>query len=565
MNKWKVKVLPTGMDVTKFKYSGRPARGREGDDGIFEYVDDFGSDVGIADMACVNPTGEVVNNKYYHLGVITDGSTWWVYIEYGTDASPGHSWEGSTFRGKNFQFYECGDEQEARAAFQKQARSKNTKRLVNNNGIWASKKGKDGYLIRDLAVRTRGIPDARLIKSDAGIEKKADAAPITQSEEDKVPDNFQPQIVDLAKDLIGGIREYSRAQTEEAGGGVVPTMASIVNIETNIIPRVTTRIEELVRQHGAGLTPDLQIADPTLVDLSKLVAGVVPRPVRGRTKREKQLSFILSTENLRQLQDDLDVHKAALESADFKVERKSDRLDPEKALGIRLTWVDPKSNLGKWVVKAYGGMTNNRHSYIRGKLKVINVFAIERPGKDADFVDYVRGVAAKKRGYNRNDLADLQPKSRPDLGDLDGLEKAAQVIIGIHGTRSVNVAGILRGNFKLPAQLRTMGVHISGQAFGDGIYWACDFRKSWGYTGASGSYYGGGGMVSGRRHFMFLSDVAIGKPYLCKSTGNWQTPPNGLDSIFANCKVVGTLQNDEHIIFTPRAQRMRYLIEMDMV
>src|SRR5689334_12884064 len=91
------KALPSGYSPNDFKYVGRPAV----DQG------DFGPDVGIADMACVNQFGESNNAKHYHGGVVQSGNgAWWVYLEWGR-ISPGKSWEGSYFRGQDFQMVQC--------------------------------------------------------------------------------------------------------------------------------------------------------------------------------------------------------------------------------------------------------------------------------------------------------------------------------------------------------------------------------------------------------------------------------------------------------------------------
>ena len=147
------KHLPSGYSPTDFSYMGRPAH----DQG------DFGKDVGIADMACVNQFGQHNNSKHYHGGVVqSKDKAWWVYLEWGR-IRPGKSWS-SSFRGQDFQFVQCSSEADARSFFAKQMKSKNTRRLVKKNiggrEIWAGKSGKDGYIVQKLATRERGLPDA---------------------------------------------------------------------------------------------------------------------------------------------------------------------------------------------------------------------------------------------------------------------------------------------------------------------------------------------------------------------------------------------------------------------
>jgi hypothetical protein len=69
---------------------------------------------------------------------------------------------------------------------------------------------------------------------------------------------------------------------------------------------------------------------------------------------------------------------------------------------------------------------------------------------------------------------------------------------------------------RLPKQL--VGVAINGAAFGPGIYWADDWRKSAGYCSLGGSYWvRGSGGIQNRGAFMFTADVVLGMPWLCSA------------------------------------------------
>ena len=269
-------------------------------------------------------------------------------------------------------------------------------------------------------------------------------------------------------------------------------------------------------------------------------------------------------DNILQLQNDLDAFEAALKGEDFTVEDTSAKpaVDPTAMLGAEITWIDPRSDHGKWLAKSFQGMSNNRHGYMgRKAARILNMFAVSRPKQDELFRKGVRDLAAKRRGHQLGRTpAGLQPGKRSDIGDIGDFAKQANVFLGIHGTRSVNVAPILQGNLRLPKSLK--GVHITGAAFGHGIYFATDWRKSYGYTGHGNSYYGGGGQIANRGFFMFLADVAGGQFHY--PTGAWginASCPGGADSVYAHPSHIRTLQNDEHVIFNAAHQRIRYIIE----
>jgi hypothetical protein len=229
------KEMPSGLSADDFKYQGRPAKEQ----------DDFGPDVGIADMVCVNQFGDSNNNKYYHAGVVQASGRWFVYLEWGRVSGNGKTWEGH-FRGQDFQFVQCSGEADARAFFEKQCKSKNIKRLqkkkVGSNEIWVGKNGKDGYVVQRLATRERGLPDATLIKDDTGVEKKAKKK-VAKKKVARKKIDAQPQVISLAKALVGGTADYARAASKAAG--VTPTMDAINEVRDQLIPEALELIKKI--------------------------------------------------------------------------------------------------------------------------------------------------------------------------------------------------------------------------------------------------------------------------------------------------------------------------------
>lgn len=535
------KEFPSNYSADDFKYQGRPAVGQ----------DDFGEEVGIADMVCVNQFGESNNNKYYHAGVMNANGAWFVYLEWGR-VSGGKSWNGS-FTGGDFMFVQCSGEADARAFFEKQCRSKNIKRLqkkkVGSSEIWVGKNGKDGYVVQKLAVRERGLPDAYGIKDDTGIKKKAAKKKASKKKGKKEPKiDAQPQVIALAKSLVGGTADYARAAA--AKSGVTPTMDSIAKVRDELIPDALEVLKKV------GNDEAKQLKSKKLQDISTYVATIVPRPIpRGGDAS----AVLLTAANIAAVQLDLDAFEAALLNEDFEAEVQEDnQVDPNKVLGRRVTWIDPKSEHGDWLAKTYLGMTNNRHGHLRSKFKVLNMFAVEDEAKRKAFITRAKAIA-KLRSGTKLARAELQPKKRPDIQDIADWYGDANIMMGIHGTRAVNVQPILSSNLRLPTQLK--GVHISGSAFGAGIYFADDIKKSHGYTGASGSYWVKGGGIKRRGFFMFLCDVSLGKPHMTKTT-LWGQPKvkSGHDSVFAK-RSVTSVANNEYVIFDPNQQFIRYIIE----
>lgn len=545
------KELPSGCGPGDFKYMGRPANDQN----------DFGAEVGVADMACVNQFGEANNSKGYHGGVVQSGDgKWWVYLEWGR-IKPGKSWNGS-FQQQDFQFVSCSSESEARSFFANQMASKNVKRLVQKSiggaTIWTAKAGKDGYIVQSLATRERGLPDAYGIKDSTGVA----VAPTVAKPKAKVAKaaptkTYQPQVISLAQALVGGTQTYTRSLSQATG--ITPTMGAIIKVRDQLIPAALQRISSV------GNNVHDQLGDNDLKSISKMVYAMVPQyiPRKGLSPE----NAILNAGNILRLQSDLDAFESALGNEDFTVETTSSKptIDPDSLLNAQVTWIDPNSERGTFVANTYRAMTRNRHGDLRGQtLRILNMFSVERPDRDAKFVAATKALAQKHRGKGLGTVAPgLQPNRRPDLADVGDWAKDASVFVGIHGTRGVNIAPILGSHFRMPKSLA--GVHITGAAFGHGVYFATDLAKSWGYTGYSNRWGGGGGSIKGRGAFMFLCDVAGGKFHY--PTRAWDingaSCPGGGDSVYAHPSKISTLQNDEHVIFDPNHCRIRYIVEMN--
>ncbi len=550
MKKHDRNVIPNNLKAEDFIYMGRPAK----DQG------DFGVDVGLSDMACVNQFGEGNTNKFYHCGVVkTLQNNWFMYCEWGRIYA-GKSWTHNSCNSQDFQFTECISEQEARTVFAKQCNDKNLKRLIqktiNDKSIWVSKSDKDGYVVLDLAVREKGLPDAYKIKDSTGLLK-------TESKKEKktpkIKSTYSPYILSLVNDLIGGTKNYTRAISQSTG--VYPTKSTIDKVRNDLIPMAMTRLSSV------GNKLEDQLKDQELIDISTLIATMVPRPIPlGGNKTTRQSSIILSSDNVLSLQSDLDVFESSLQNEDFdEKEEQSDTNPHEVLLGgkdCEIAYIDNSTKLHKWISETLSKMTNHNHSYIRGNIKLKNIFEVRRPDRDSKFIEYTKNIFEKHKNKKILHKARLQPKERIDVSDISDFYENANVFLGIHGTRSVNVAPILQSHLRLPKNLS--GVVITGAAFGTGVYSAVDYKKSIGYSSYKDSYWSkGSGGIEKRGFFMFLCDVVMGDPYMARSTNSWDKPPDSKDSIAAFSEFC-SVQNDEHIVFDPNAMRIRYLLECEI-
>jgi predicted DNA-binding WGR domain protein len=192
-----------------------------------------------------------------------------------------------------------------------------------------------------------------------------------------------------------------------------------------------------------------------------------------------------------------------------------------------------------------------------GKLKVSRIWKCEQAGRAKPFAEYVENVALRKG--------------------------ATGVTMGWHGTRTPNLLGICKTGLVTPKNL-PKGVHVTGRAFGLGIYhtpcWpdsgkangAKDEKgkgftryngalKSMNYTSLRGAFYGNDNTAD--KGYMFLEELALGVPEIAlEACFDKPNPDKGCDYIYARAHGHKSLANDEVVTFDENASRRLAILEV---
>jgi len=305
-----------------------------------------------------------------------------------------------------------------------------------------------------------------------------------------------------------------------------------------------------------------------IIDLTNRYMSNVPREIaredRGRDKLHKLVvsSFDRLEEQRKflQLLRDAFISKAVFAAAAHQTSTGGKESVWYDGLNCAIEHLDPSSADFRKVVEIFGtGQSQRNANWFRGgrsTLRVVNVFKFVRNGTETAFEKYAAKIMAKPNAVGK--------------------------IMAWHGTRTENLLGISKSGLLLPENL-PRGVHISGKAFGKGIYHAPAWNatgtgrvgsyptdgtngalKSMNYTSATGAYYGSGN--SANRAFMYLQDVALGLGDV-HTSACWDQPrPSGWpnnDFIFAcGTKNNGGFTHDELVTFSQDAQMFRYLVEI---
>ena len=519
--------FPRGSGPDDFQCFGPPAT----EDGQFDKVK-------IADLGCFDQSGKD-SNKYYHGAVVQHKKTkkWYTYFEWGRT--------GAT--SPQFQFVECSSESDAQQEFADQLHDKNDKR-----GMWATiggiktltaKPNKDCYLVRPMATRSTGLPDAKTIKLNEGSKaavpaptKGAPAAVVKKVSIDKYT-------MKLMKDLMGGTLSYTRGAMADSS---LPTQKSIEEAR-QILQEAQKRLIKV------GDDVDKQAADNELVQLTRVMYSRIPKKKALHCAAE---DWILNKNNIMMWNADLDAFESALYVYDDTTV--DDDNDPLQGIPVKMEWVDPSSALGKFLYAWWPKASANRH-YGVGDMKIKNMWRIARNGDDEKLINEVKKVKTDLKNKNIKERPLFQPSERMDCQDRIKDYKESNTNLLLHGTRSVNVVGILRESFRLPKEL--VGVVITGSMFGPLLYMADDWRKSAGYTSLHGSCWSGGsGSVRGREAFMFACDVVCGNPFVAPGPKGYTTAPVGYHCIFGKGGY-SQVQNNEWVIPNKNQVCIKYLCE----
>jgi len=508
--------------------------------------------------------GEVDSNKYYHIAVVqsTNNNKWFAYFEFGRTKPDGYPNKPA------FQFTDCATKEEAQAVAEKQFHVKNTKRgkwekIGSKNRFVAKDPKKDVYVVRPTATRMVGLPCcANIANGDAKGVAAAVAPKKTVKRAKKAAPKHDPQTRKLFHDLIGGAVTYANAvMTGGKGKATLPTQDSL-DYGRELLDDAMARLKKV------GDDLKAQVNDKELKLLSYDLYGRIPK---HKPLGAPERTWILSQDNIAVWRLDIDALETALQGQEIDIEE--DTTDPLQGIPADVRYVPPTDPLfqflvGEWQGKTKGhtGWWPNATRYMSGtgksRLRIHNLWEVQRHGDRAT----VRSNQEKVQGempktWNNERPMFVGEKKRPDLNAAERrLFWNTNTSLLFHGTRSVNVPGIVRENLRFPKELT--GVAITGAMFGPGSYFADDWSKSAGYCSHPRSIWGGGGNVKGRKSFMFGFDVVLGHPHVAPGPRGYAGPPKGHHCVFGKAGH-SHVANNEWIIYHKGYCEMRYLAEIE--
>lgn len=419
-------------------------------------------------------------------------------------------------------------------------------------------------------LETRSDAEEVAKQKAAGVVAAPVAAPVAGRK-------FDPRVETLLATIYNETSKTVRAGlSSQAGATASNPIGNLSDSQLDKGGRILDQIEGLLEREfgqestsnasltlplGTGRMPRLDIINLTN-DFMSNVPRAIAREQRGRANIHRLVisSYERLTEQRKflQLLRDAHVSKAIFKQAAAQTSASRKAAVWYDGLNCDIEALDSTHADFKWVKEVFDNQQSKRNSNWwsggRARCKVVRVFRFTRTGTEAGFEKYAQEVTAKQGATGR--------------------------IFGWHGTRTANLLGIGKSGLLMPENLPS-GVHISGKAFGRGIYHAPAWNatktakvgrhatdgtngalKSMNYTGHRSAYYGGSGTGN---VFMFLQEIALGTPEVRHSACWDQKRPNGFpqnDWIYANAGGCSTLTHDEIVTFDENAQIFRYLVEI---
>lgn len=423
--------------------------------------------------------------------------------------------------------------------------------------------------------------EVRSTDEEVAKQKAAGLVPLKAAAQAPVADPaarvFHPKVENLLATLYGSTaRTVVRGLSAQAGATDENPIGNLSDGQLDKGGDILDRIEALIKAEfghespsNASLTLPLasgRMPSTEIINLTNEFMSNVPRAIareqRGRANLHKLVisSYERLTEQRKflQLLRDAHVSKAIFQQAAAQTSVGSKAAVWYDGLACDIEALAPTDKDYKWVKEVFDTAQSRQNANWwrggRSRVRIVNIFRFTRMGTEAGFEKYAQEVTAKRGATGR--------------------------IYGWHGTRTANLLGIGKSGLLMPENL-PRGVHISGKAFGRGIYHAPAWNatktdkigrhatdgtngalKSMNYTGHSAAYYGGGGNDN---VFMFLQEIALGCPEVRHSACWDQHRPKGFpqnDWIYANAGGCATLAHDEIVTFSENAQIFRYLIEV---
>ena len=427
---------------------------------------------------------------------------------------------------------------------------------VGQSGQVQTVKGKD---LADAQKQLKKKIDSKIAKGYTKVELRTDAeeikkaAPVAKAKGPAKKSAFHPEVENLL-DIIYQSTTKAVASGLSSSAGATKE-SPLGNLSDAQLDKGADILEEIEKQIAK------KAKKTSLVELTNDYLSNIPRNIDHARKGKKldlDLIVINSKERIAEQRQFIGLLRDAFLVKDVFADAALEE-DPHEVwyqgLKCDMDWIDPKSAEYKHIKQLFDEGQSPINSNFYGKLKVGRIWKLEQQGRKPKFEQYADSIAKKK--------------------------DATGVTPGWHGTRTENLMGICKTGLLMPQNL-PKGVHVTGRAFGLGIYHTPRWPDSGGktkdekgktftryngalkscnYTSLKGAFYHRNNTAS--TGFLFLEELALGVPELAlEACFDKPAPKKGCDYIYARAHGHASLSNDEVVTFDENASRRTAILEI---
>lgn len=399
----------------------------------------------------------------------------------------------------------------------------------------------------------KGYSKVDLRAADAGPAQGAKAAGPAKKIVHKSSGKFHPEVEGLLELIYGSTgKAVASGLSASAGATDDQPLGNLSNAQLDKGADILEKIEQALE--GKPKKTEL-------VDLTNEYLSAIPRQIdhaRKGSKLDLDLILVNSKERLVEQRTFLTLLRDAFLQKDVFAAA-AEVVDPNEVwyqgLKCDIAFLEPKCDERKHIQKLFEKGQSPVNSNFYGRLKLGRVWKLEQQGRAAGFEAYAKQVTT--------------------------LPGASGRIPGWHGTKTENLMGICKTGLVMPQNL-PKGVHITGRAFGLGIYhtpcWPDSGEsskdekgkkftryngalKSMNYSSLEGAHYHPNNTAD--RGYMFLEELALGVPELAlKACFDKPAPAKGTHYIYARAHGHQSLANDEVVTFDENASRRMAIVEV---
>lgn len=418
---------------------------------------------------------------------------------------------------------------------------------ANSNKVWIGEAYGNGKFITRFG-RVRDGANLATSEKNLGSQFSAEFE-LERKRKEKLKKGYRDTLIFDDEIIIENVKsktDLKRVASAQIGGAAEDeTTRKLIDYLADVnIHSITSATSIRYNASNATFSTPLGILTPDAVAQARQLLGNIQKYNRSKlldsnTRREFIRDYfqvvprdfgarIPASSELLNTQKKIDGEILILDALEAAIQTTGSKTATEKLFECHLKkvphWTEDGRKLFREIRALFEKTKNQSHLKVAG-LKLTRIYEVEIGGMKRKFEE-----ASKRIGNVRSDLW--------------------------HGTKASNLLSILKNGLIIPPQ---SSAHCTGRMFGNGIYTSLQSSKALNYAT---DFWNSSGAKS-QRTFMFLTEVALGKTYKPKSSGETLPKPKH-NSAWIEAGTAGVM-NHECVVYDTAQINLRYLCEFEAI